>query len=98
MATCRNCGVRLSGHEGRCPSCGASVSASAFDSSEHLHQQITALLRQNRKIEAVKIYERVIHAEVPARDEAQKRIERIKKDNWLLFQQTEETDNVGIDV
>lgn len=54
--------------------------------------------KESAWIEAVKIYERVIHAEVPARDEAQKRIERIKKDNWLLFQQTEETDNVGIDV
>ena len=48
-------------------------------------------------MEAVKIYERVIEAGVPARDEAQKRIERIKTENWLLFQQTEETGNVGID-
>jgi TolA-binding protein len=48
-------------------------------------------------VEAVKIYERVISAGVPARDEAQKRIERIKTENWLLFQQSEEMDNVGID-
>jgi hypothetical protein len=48
-------------------------------------------------VEAVKIYERVIGAGVPAGDEAQKRIERIKIENWLLFQQSEETDNVGID-
>ena len=39
-------------------------------------------------VEAVKIYERVIGAGVPARDEAQKRIERIKMENWLLFQQS----------
>ena len=48
-------------------------------------------------VEAVKIYDRVIAAGVPARDEAQKRVERIKTENWLLFQQSEETDNVGID-
>jgi hypothetical protein len=48
-------------------------------------------------VEAVRIYDRVIAAGVPAMDEAQKRIERIKTENWLLFQQSEETDNVGID-
>jgi tetratricopeptide (TPR) repeat protein len=39
-------------------------------------------------VEAVKIYERVIKAGVPASDEALKRIERIKTENWLLFQQS----------
>jgi hypothetical protein len=53
--------------------------------------------KENIWVEAVKIYERVIGAGVPAMDEAQKRIERIKTENWLLFQQAEETDNVGID-
>jgi len=48
-------------------------------------------------VDAVRIYERVIEANVPAGDEAGKRIERLKKDNWLLFQRTEETDHVGID-
>jgi TolA-binding protein len=53
--------------------------------------------REHVWVEAVKIYGRVINAGVPARDEAQKRIERIKTENWLLFQQSEEMDNVGID-
>ena len=48
-------------------------------------------------LEAVSVYQRVIEAEVPARDEAAKRIERIKTDNWLLFEQAEEKDHVGID-
>jgi TolA-binding protein len=48
-------------------------------------------------VEAVKIYDRVINAVVPASDEAQKRIERIKTENWLLFQQSKEMGNVGID-
>jgi hypothetical protein len=45
----------------------------------------------------VPIYQRVIDINVPAKDEAAKRIEKIKKDNWLLFQQTEEMTHVGID-
>jgi tetratricopeptide (TPR) repeat protein len=45
--------------------------------------------------EAVQVYGRVIEANVPAQDEALKRIEKIKKDNWLLFQQAEEADHVG---
>jgi TolA-binding protein len=48
-------------------------------------------------VEAVKIYDRVIKAGVPASDEALKRIQRIKTENWLLFQQSEEMDYVGID-
>lgn len=36
---------------------------------------------------AVQVYERVIEAGVPAGEEAQKRISRIKADNWLLFEQ-----------
>ncbi|HEY5621785.1 MAG TPA: tetratricopeptide repeat protein [Pontiella sp.] len=48
-------------------------------------------------VEAARIYERVVEANVPAGDEAVKRLERLKKDNWLLFQRTEETDHVGID-
>lgn len=46
--------------------------------------------------EAVQVYERVIEANVPAQDEAHNRIEKIKADNWLLFQNPEETDDVGI--
>jgi len=46
-------------------------------------------------VEAVNVYDRVIGAGVPAAAEAQKRIERIKKENWLLFQQSEEMGNVG---
>ncbi len=36
--------------------------------------------------EAVQVYERVVEADVPAKEEALKRIEKIKTDNWLLFQ------------
>lgn len=36
--------------------------------------------------DAVSVYQRVIEADVPAKGEAAKRIEKIKKDNWLLFQ------------
>ena len=45
--------------------------------------------------EAVKAYGRVVEAKVPAADEALKRIEKIKNDNWLKFQQVGETENVG---
>lgn len=38
--------------------------------------------------DAVKVYGHVIEADVPAREEAQKRIENIKKENWLLFQRS----------
>jgi TolA-binding protein len=40
--------------------------------------------------EAVQVYERVVEANVPAKEEALKRIEKIKMDNWLLFEQAEE--------
>jgi len=58
-----------------------------------------AAIKEKEKawLEAVQIYSRVIEANVPAKDEAAKRIERIKKDNWLLFQQAEEMTHVGID-
>lgn len=53
--------------------------------------------RERAWAEAVNIYERVVEAGVPAKDEALKRIEKIKNDNWLLFQQAEEKENVGTD-
>lgn len=58
-----------------------------------------AALKEKEKawLDAVQVYERVIEADVPAKEEALNRIEKIKKDNWLLFQQTEEADHVGID-
>jgi len=51
-----------------------------------------AALKERSKawVEAVQVYERVVEVGVPAKDEALKRIEKIKKDNWLLFQQAEE--------
>jgi TolA-binding protein len=36
--------------------------------------------------EAVQVYERIVQANVPAKDEALKRIEKIQNENWLLFQ------------
>ncbi|MBN2683787.1 MAG: tetratricopeptide repeat protein [Pontiellaceae bacterium] len=48
--------------------------------------------RQREWVEAVNVYERVVEAQVPARIEALKRIERIKSENWLLFQQSEWVD------
>jgi TolA-binding protein len=58
-----------------------------------------ATLKEKEKAwqDAVQIYDRVVEANVPAKDEALKRIEKIKNDNWLLFQQAEETSNVGTD-
>jgi tetratricopeptide (TPR) repeat protein len=58
-----------------------------------------AALKEKEKAwhEAVQVYERVIEANVPAQDEARKRIEKIKNDNWLLFQQAEEMTHVGTD-
>lgn len=58
-----------------------------------------ATLKEQEKawVEAVRVYERVAEAGVPAREEALKRIERIKKENWLLFQTVEEMDHVGND-
>ncbi len=52
----------------------------------------SAALKEREKawLAAVQVYERVIEANVPAKDEAAKRIEKIKQDNWLLFQQAEE--------
>jgi TolA-binding protein len=51
-----------------------------------------ATLKEKEKAwpEAVSVYERVIEANVPAKEEAANRIEKIKKDNWLLFEQAEE--------
>ncbi len=37
-------------------------------------------------VAAVQVYERVVEANVPAQDEALKRIEKITTENWLLFQ------------
>ena len=56
-----------------------------------------AVLKEKERawIDAARVYERVVEAGVPAQDEALKRIERIKKENWLLFQTAEETDHVG---
>lgn len=45
--------------------------------------------------EAVHVYERIIEARVPAKDWAAERIEEIKAENWLLFQDPEEADDVG---
>ena len=42
--------------------------------------------RQQEWVEAVNVYERVVEAQVPARIEALKRIERIRAENWALFQ------------
>ena len=58
-----------------------------------------ATLKERGKawVEAVHIYERVVEANVPAQDEAVRRAAKIKNDNWLLFQQTEEKDYVGTD-
>ena len=46
--------------------------------------------------------DRLRNAHIPpklsaAQDEARKRIEKIKNDNWLLFQQAEEMTHVGTD-
>ncbi|MDF7806378.1 tetratricopeptide repeat protein [Pontiellaceae bacterium B12219] len=53
--------------------------------------------RQRAWLDAVQVYERVVEANVPAKEEALKRIEKIKKDNWLLFQESEEMTHVGTD-
>jgi tetratricopeptide (TPR) repeat protein len=53
--------------------------------------------REKNWVEAVRVYERVAEVGVPAREEALKRIERIKNENWLLFQSAEETVHVGND-
>ncbi len=51
-----------------------------------------ATLKEKEKAwtEAVSVYGRVIEADVPAMEEAANRIKKIKKDNWLLFEQAEE--------
>ena len=51
----------------------------------------SASIKEQEKawLEATKIYQRVIEANVPSKDEAKKRIEKIKKEHWLLFQQKE---------
>ena len=51
--------------------------------------------RNHKWMDAVHIYQRVIEAQVPAQDEATKRIEKIKKENWLLFQRAKEEQHVG---
>ncbi len=58
-----------------------------------------AALKENEQawVEAVNVYKRVLEADVPARGDALKRIEKIKTANWLLFQQAEEKDHVGTD-
>ncbi len=53
--------------------------------------------RERAWVEAVQIYQRIIDANVPAGEWAAERIEKIKKDNWLLFQRLEEADHVGTD-
>jgi len=47
--------------------------------------------------EAVQVYGRVVEAQVPAKEEAARRIENIRKENWLLFQKSEEIKNAGTD-
>ncbi|MEI6892504.1 MAG: tetratricopeptide repeat protein [Pontiella sp.] len=47
--------------------------------------------------DAVHVYERIIEAGVPGKDWAAEQIDKIKKENWLLFQQPEEMDHVGTD-
>jgi len=44
---------------------------------------------------AVHVYERIIEAQVPAKDWAAERIKEIKAENWRLFQNPEEADDVG---
>ena len=58
-----------------------------------------AALKEREKAypEAVQIYRRVVEAQVPAATEAAKRIEKIKKENWLLFEQAKEKNHVGTD-
>ena len=46
---------------------------------------------------AVKVYERVVEAKVPAMTEALKRINEIREKHLALFPQSEETDDVGVD-
>ncbi|MCF7848725.1 MAG: tetratricopeptide repeat protein [Kiritimatiellales bacterium] len=47
--------------------------------------------------DAVQVYGRVVEAQVPAKEEAARRIENIRKENWLLFQKSEEIKNAGTD-
>ena len=56
-----------------------------------------AALKEREKawVEAARVYRRVVEADVPASAEAAKRIEKIKKDNWLLFQRAEEKQPCG---
>lgn len=42
--------------------------------------------RQHDWMGAVEVYEHVVEADVPARNHAVKQIERIRSDNWLLFE------------
>lgn len=57
-----------------------------------------AALKENQQAwkDAVQVYERVVESGVAAKDEAEKKIETIKNENWLLFEQTEEMSDVGI--
>lgn len=43
-------------------------------------------------IAAVQVYQRVVEANVPAQEEALKRIANIKQENWLLFEQAEDAE------
>ncbi len=74
----------------RTPHSGRWLTRSAF---------AAAALKENEEAwkDAVNIYERVVEADVAAKDDALKRIEKIKKANWLLFQQAEEMSDVGTD-
>jgi TolA-binding protein len=58
-----------------------------------------ATLKEKEKAwsDAAQIYGRVIEANVPAKEEAAHRIQKIKNENWLLIEQSEEVDHVGID-
>lgn len=49
--------------------------------------------------EAVQVYERVVEAPVSAttKEEASRRIENIRKENWMLFEKSEEIKNAGTD-
>jgi TolA-binding protein len=57
-----------------------------------------ALMEKDKEWQkAVEVYERVVEAAVPAQDLARERINKIKKANWLQFEQAEEKNHVGID-
>jgi len=45
--------------------------------------------------EAVRVYGRVVDAQVPAKEEAIRSIKSIREENWLLFQESKEMKNAG---